>query len=382
VALPIFKLEEYLGEREFVAPFSLCSSDMQSRTLSELLALADVDLRQQWETLSLGYSEPKGLPALRQEVSQLYSNAEADQILMFAGAEEGIYCAAHALLEATDHAIVIMPCYQSLAEIPRSLCELTLIPLDESRQWSLDLDQVKAAIQPNTKLIVVNFPHNPTGTVISRETQEGLIAIARQQNAYIFSDEVYRLLELDETNRLPAMVDAYEKGISLAVMSKAYGLAGLRIGWIATRDRTLLKRMEQIKHYLSICNSVPSELLSLIALRAKDTILQQNHEIMRTNLQFMDQFFEQYSDWFQWNRPIGGCVGFPRLIADYPVETFAQHLLDEEGVLILPANMYDWAGNNFRISYGRRNMPEALERFERFVQRHCHSWSVKQVTYV
>lgn len=271
--LPTFKLEEYLGAREFKAPFSLCSSDMQSRTVPELLAMADDACTQLWQNLALSYTQPEGLPMLRQEISRLYQDINAEQVLMFAGAEEGIYCAAHALLTNTDHAIVVVPCYQSLEAIPQSLCDVTLIKLNESQNWALDLDRIKAAVRPQTKLIVINFPHNPTGAVIDRKTLFGLIAIARQQGAYIFSDEVYRLLELDENNRLPAIADCYEKGLSLSVMSKAYGLPGLRIGWIVTRSPEVLKQMENMKYYLSICNSAPSEILALIALRAKEAIL-------------------------------------------------------------------------------------------------------------
>lgn len=367
--LPIFKLEEYLSSREFKS-FSLCSSDMESYTVTELLAMADAETLQLWNTLSLGYTQPEGLPLLRQEVSQLYQTLDANQILMFAGAEEGIYCAAHALLSSSDHAIVVTPCYQSLEAIPSSLCQVTKIQLIESENWALDLDQIRAAIQPNTKLILINFPHNPTGKLIDRTTFFELIEIARQQGAYLFSDEVYRLLELDERDRLPTMADSYEKGLSLSVMSKAFGLAGLRIGWLATRDRNLLKQMENIKYYLSICNSAPSEILSLIALRTRDQILDRNHQLMQTNLKRMDAFFEQYQDWFSWNRPQGGCTGFAKLLADYPIYDFADRLLQEAGVLILPGDVYDWSGNHFRISYGRRNMPEALEQLEQFVNTH------------
>ena len=125
------------------------------------------------------------------------------------------------------------------------------------------------AIKQNTRLIAINFPHNPTGKLISKEKLNTLIEISRKHGIYLFSDEVYRLMERKEEIRLPQIADIYEKGLSLNVMSKAYGLPGLRIGWIASKDIELLDKMERMKHYLSICNSSPSELLSIIALKFK-----------------------------------------------------------------------------------------------------------------
>lgn len=365
--LPSFKLEEFWKKHEFTAPYLLCASDVESWSLNEILELADPESKKLWQNLRLGYTETQGLPILREEIAQLYSSIQSDQILTFAGAEEGIFCTM-SLLSPGDHVIVITPCYQSLETLPRAFgAEVTTISLDPKRKWKLGLDELRRAFRPNTKLLVLNCPNNPTGSLLDREVFQGMITLARERGIYIFSDEVYRYLEMDETKRLPSMVDAYEKGITLNVMTKAFGLAGLRIGWLACRDESFLKRIAGCKDYTSICNSAPSEILALIALRAKEKILTRNREIIRSNLNMLDGCFERHKALISWNRPESGSVAFPELLLLIPIDQFAEQLVEKMGVLIMPGSIFDFPGNFFRIGFGRKNMPQALERFEHFL---------------
>lgn len=366
---PEFKLETYLAAREFTAPYNLCASDLESHTMEEIVRMADQETLCLWKELGLHYTEPKGYPLLRQEIAKGYGiHFDQDNVLCFAGAEEGIYSMVHALLCEDDHAIVITPCYQSLESLPASICSVTAIPLEYQTTWELDLNRVADAITDRTKLIVINFPHNPTGALISVEIQQALIELARQHDIWIFSDEVYRLLELSPEDRIPPIASVYEKGMSLGVMSKSYGLAGLRIGWITCQDKQLLADMNEVKHYLSICNSAPSEILALMALRAGDQILSRNHTLMQNNLALLDRFFDEHSQLFEWVRPKGGCIGYPLLKSDESVEQFADRLLEQMGVLVLPGSVYDHPGNHFRISFGRRTMPESLARLHTFLK--------------
>lgn len=366
--LPLFRLEDYLATREFKAPYMLCASDVETHSMQEILAMADDECHGLWNNLSLGYTEPYGMPALLNEIPNLYgSTVSQENILTFAGAEEGIYCACHALLEPGDHAIVVTPCYQSLESIPASLCSVSSVELKYEENWELDIEKVRASIQPNTKLLLINFPHNPTGTLLTYEQQAELVKLARQHGIWIFSDEVYRLLELDSNDRLPDIASVYEKGLSLSVMSKAFGLAGLRIGWIACQDKNFIKLMSDMKHYLSICNSAPSEVLALIALKNKSKLLGRNLETMRRNIKLFDQFFEDYADLFEWVRPKGGCIGFPKLKSDEKVFDFSEALLNAKGVVTLPNTVYDFSGNHFRIGFGRKNTPEALDLLKEFI---------------
>lgn len=368
--IPNFKLEEFWKKYEFSSPYLLCCSDAETWTLSELLAIADEDSKKLWNSLALGYTESPGHPILRQEIARLYNSINADDILTFAGAEEGIYCVMRVLIESGDHVVIIDPCYQSLASLPEAFeGEVTVIPLKFENEWKLHLEDVRKAFRSNTKLLILNYPHNPSGTVLDERVLDGLIELARNSGAYIFCDEVYRYMEVDETNRMPSIADIYEKGISLNVMTKSFGLAGLRIGWLATQDAHFLKEVGSYKLYTSICNSAPSEILAIIALRAKDYILKRNREIMLKNLNILDEFMQRNEKYVSWNRPQSGTMAILKLLLSMPIEDFAEELVRTEGVLIMPGSVFDLPGNYFRIGFGKKTMASVLERFESFLLR-------------
>jgi aspartate/methionine/tyrosine aminotransferase len=359
-----FALERYFARWEFAVRHVLCASDAEPLPMAELLALADADARDKWDSLRLGYTESLGLPALRAEIARLYAGLDADDVITFAGAEEGVFLYMHAALRAGDHVVVVWPAYQSLHEVARSIgASITLVPLD-SRDWSLDVDAVAAAMRPNTKAIVVNSPHSPTGAQLDPGQFARLVDIAELHGVHLFSDEVYRFLE-HGAPRLVTAAETSPRGVSLGVMSKAFGMAGVRIGWIATRDRPLRERLASLRDYTTICSSAPSELLSLIGLRARDRLVERTTSIICANLALLDDFFRRQAERFSWVRPRAGTVAFPRLI-DRNADDFAAGLVEREGVLILPASLFGYPGNHFRLGFGRRDMPEALERFERF----------------
>jgi aspartate/methionine/tyrosine aminotransferase len=361
-----FALEVHFSRWEFKARYNMAASDVQSLSLGQLLQLATPEDRSAFEHLSLGYTETFGAPALRAEIAKSYDSVNADQIVCFAGAQEGIYVAMKVLLEAHDHAIVIVPNYQSAETIPLSVCEVTGVALDGEHDWQLDIEKLAAAIRPNTKLISINFPNNPTGHIIPRASFDAIVELCRRHGLWLFSDEVYRLLERDPAKRLPAAVDAYEKGISLNVMSKAYGLAGLRIGWLACKDHRALVQWERYKHYLSICNAAPSEQLALIALKASATILQRSRDLIDSNISVLNAFFAQFPGLFDWKVPDGGCIGFVRYHGEDGVEAFTRDLVEQAGVLLLPASVYrselhDVPTNAFRFGFGRSFVPEGVQ---------------------
>lgn len=353
-----FELEKFFSRWEFTARFHMTASDMESLRLGELLAMADDEDRESFEQLWLGYTETWGAPDLRQQIAETYDEICPEQVLCLAGAGEGIYAAMRVLLGKKDHALVVVPNYQSAETVPLEVCQVSGVALREENGWQLDLDDVAAALRPNTRLISINFPHNPTGTIPSRATFDGLIELCRHHGLYLFSDEVYRGIELDPELRLPQVADAYEKGFSLNVMSKAYGMPGLRIGWLASRDAEALQEIERYKHYLSICNSAPSERLAVIALKHREKILERNRSILGTNLELIETFFKDHESLFHWQRPQGGCVAFPRYLGDDGVESFCRSLIEESGVLLLPSSLYrseltTAPTDCFRIGYGR-----------------------------
>jgi len=369
--LPPFALEVRFSRWEFSAKYNAAGSDMESMSVEQLLELASPARREQWPQQWLGYTETWGAPELRQAIAATYETVAPEDVLCFAGAEEGIFCAMHALLQAGDHAIVCHPNYQSAEALPASLCDVSGLALHPGDGWQLDPDELRAGLRPETRLLSVNFPNNPTGAVLERDRFDAMISVCNERGLWLFSDEVYRGMERDEARRLPAAVDVCERGLSLGVMSKAYGLPGLRIGWIACRDRELLQRMERMKHYLSICNSAVSEFLALVALECGDEILRRNMTLAEANRNLLREFFRREPDLFEWYEPDAGCVAFPRYLGADGVDAFCDRLVQEQGVLLMPASVFqsrlgEVPQDRFRVGYGRLFLPQALAAWKRF----------------
>ena len=363
-----FALERYFARWEFAVEFLLCASDVEGYAMAELLDLADPEARGLWDGLRLGYTESTGHPLLRAEIAALYAGLSADDVLVFAGAEEAIFCLANVVLGPGDHAVVTWPGYQSLYEVGRAAgAEVTLHELTEADRWSLDVERLIASIRPDTRLVVVNAPHNPTGMLLTHAEWGRLTAELARRGVHLLADEVYRFLEFNEADRLTAGADAFERGISLGVMSKSFAMAGLRIGWLASHDRELLARCAAFKDYTTICASAPAEILALIGLRSRDAVLGRSRRIVSDNLALLDAFFGRCSDRVSWVRPRGGSIGFPRLVDGPPVDRFAAELVEMSGVLLLPGSQFGHPGDHFRVGFGRQNLPQALERFEAFL---------------
>ena len=366
-----FALERYFARWEFAVEHVLCASDVQPFPMADLLALANNETRALWDGLELGYTESNGHPLLRREIASLYETIEPDEILTFAGAEEAVFCLANVLVGPGDHAIVTWPGYQSLYEVARAAgADVTLHELRENDGWALDLRLLRRQVTPATRLIVVNVPHNPTGMLPDRATFDELVAIAADAGAQLLVDEVYRGLEFDPADRLPTGADSHPRAISLGVMSKAYAMAGLRVGWLATHDRDLLDRLARFKDYTTICSSAPSEILAIVALRARERVLERSRGIIAANLDLLDGFFDDGADRFSWVRPRGGSIGFPRLTAPgVRIDEWTAELVRAEGVLLVPGSQFGYPGNHFRIGFGRTDLPEALARLEAFAER-------------
>lgn len=334
-------------------------------SVGELLAMADADDAARWQSLTLEYTDPLGADWLRGSIAASYERVRIEDITCFAGAQEGMYAALHAMLTRDDHAIIVTPSYQSLETIPLGICPVSAVPLDPDDGWSLSLDAIAAAVRRNTRVIAVNFPHNPTGALITRADFGALVELCRHNGIWLLSDEVYRLTERDPDRRLPHAADAYERGISLNVVSKAYGLPGLRVGWIACRDRAVLQRMRAIKQFLSTCNAGPSEVLANIALKAGPRILARNGAIATANLESLLAFLRRRTGLFDVIAPEGGMVAYPRYLGAEGVEAFVQRMAEAAGVVLLPASVFRselaaTPADRFRIGFGRSDFTVGL----------------------
>jgi aspartate/methionine/tyrosine aminotransferase len=363
-----FRIEQYFGKYEFTAKYLLSSSDAESRTIADLLSLetgAHDAFLKHW----CGYTETPGAPWLRETITTLYKNVRAADIFVVAAAQEAIFLFYHALLTAEDHVIVETPCYESALTLVKSTgASVSAWQRKSENNWAHDIAALESLLQRNTRAIYINTPHNPTGLLMPLEILQRVLAIAAKQGIYVFSDEVYRELEHDPSNRLPAACDLYDRAVSLGSMSKTYGLPGLRLGWLASRDHQILAKCTELKYYTTICSSAPSEFLTALALRHRDRIVDRNRQIVLRNLALLSAFLQRRSDLFSWTPPNASPIGFVHFKPAQDAHQFCETVVQQSGVLLLPGSVYDQP-RHIRFGYGRANMPESLSQLDNWLSK-------------
>lgn len=367
-----FDLERYFAKYEFSSQYLLSPSDCEPLLMSELLAMANADTARLWEGLRLGYTEYPGHPLLREMIAVMYSGIEAEDTLVVVP-EEGIFLLMHALLEPGDHVICTFPGYQSLYEVAKSIgCYVSTWKPDEERGWNFDLEKLEEKMRANTKLVVVNFPHNPTGYLPLKDDFEAIVNLVKERGVYLLSDEMYRFLEIDEGETLPAACEMYERSFSLSGLSKAFGLPGLRIGWLASQESKVLEKVNELKDYTTICSSAPSEILAIIALQVKSEIIRKQYDRLCRNVKTLDVFFDEYQDCFRWNPPKGGSICFPRMLVVEDTSTFCEELVKATGILVLPSRQFQFGTRHIRVGFGREDFPQVIDRFAGYLKRRFH----------
>jgi len=350
----------------------LGASECETMAVADLLSLADVEDQARWAGLRLAYTDPLGAPWLRASIAALYASVALTELVCFAGAQEGLYAVLHALLQPGDHAIVVVPGYQSVETLALGLAAVTGVALNADDGWSLDIDAVAAAIRPSTRVVCISFPNNPTGALLPPERFAALVALCRRHGLWLLSDEVYRMTERDPARRLPHAADAYERGVSVGVLSKAYGLPGLRIGWVACRDAGLIRRIADFRQYLSVCSAGPSEVLANIAMKASEAITGRNRRIASANLAALSGFLARHPVLFNWSLPTAGVVGYVRYAGADGVERFVARMA-EAGILLLPASVFRselaaLPDDRFRIGFGHTGFTAGLAALEEAIR--------------
>ncbi len=359
-----FQLERYFARWEFTAPHLLSASDCETMSVGELLDLAGVPLSELAE-LRLGYTESQGDPALRATIARFHTRITADDIVVTNAPEEAIFLTMQALLNPGDRVVVQTPCYQSLFELAANRgCDVHRWPMIEAGGgWRMDLDRLADLMTAETRLLVVNVPHNPTGYLPSAAEFDAILDLAARHGAWLFCDEMYRGLEYDPAHRLPSASDRYPRAISLWGMSKTFGLAGLRIGWLATQDRHIVETLLRLKDYTTICSSAPGEFLARLALEQTDAIIRRNVGIIQANLEHARQFMARRSAVFAWRGPLAGPVAFVR-VRNGSAAAFCERMVDRGGVLLVPSTLFDFGDSHTRWGLGRRNFPAGLAALE------------------
>ena len=384
--LPVFELERYFSKWEFSARYHLTASDAESMTTAELLAYGTDEDRDAYLNLHLGYTPTWGTRPVREAIAGTYTSdvpyaaaIESDNVLVFAGAGEALFWTMQLFCEPSDHVIVNVPNYQSIEALPVTAgLDVEGLPLWQGEgadlEWVLDLERFEAMIRPETTLVSVNFPNNPTGFVPDLDTWIAFNNLCHERGIRVVSDEVYRGVEIDPANTIPGAAEVNPSALTISVTSKAYGLPGLRVGWVASQDTDALAKLERAKHYTSICNSAPSEVLTTIALNNGEALLARNRKIVADNDTLVSAFMAKHADLFEYTSPVGGCVTFPRYLGPEGPEEFCTRAVEEAGVLLLPNSVYASGlatvpSDRFRIGIGRTNVPECLDALQAHIEK-------------
>lgn len=341
-----FTLEQFFAQTEFNVRYHLAASAIQSWSLRELLNLAnDPDLQFNLFATHLGYSEPEGLPELRREISRLYSpSVDPSQVLVTIGAIEGNYLLLSTLLEPGDRFIVQTPFYQQLAQVGIDLGAQALFwHYTEDKGFSLK--DFKALLEQNPKLVMLNTPHNPTGYAFTSDDLKQIANLCLERGIILLSDEVYR--ELGE-NPSPSIREFAPQAVSIGSMSKSYGLAGLRVGWIIG-PADIIQRCAQKRDYTSLCPPAVGQHLALTALRHRAKIWERNRGLRRRNLALVEGAIRAVPA-LHWQKPEVGVVAWIGYSSEIPSEQLGWEL-HRRGVLVAPG-VYFGEENHFRLGFG------------------------------
>jgi aspartate/methionine/tyrosine aminotransferase len=360
MAIREFQLERYFARWEFTAPYLLSASDCETMSVGELLDMAGVPLSALAD-LRLGYTESQGDPALRATIARFHSRITANDVVVTNAPEEAIFLSMMALLNPGDRVVVQTPCYQSLFELAAYRgCDVHPWPMIETGDgWHMDLDRLADLLAADTRLLVINIPHNPTGYLPTPSEFDTILDLVGQHGVWLFCDEMYRGLEYEPTQRLSTASDRYPQAISLWGMSKTFGLAGLRIGWLTSQDHQLIQSLLRLKDYSTICSSAPSEFLARVALEQAEIIIQRNVGIIQTNLGYAREFMTRWADVFAWREPLAGPIAFVRLHEE-GAAAFCQAAVRQSGVLLAPSTLFDFGDSHIRWGLGRRNFRKGL----------------------
>ncbi len=356
MSLPNFETEIYYAEHEFTAPYLLSVSDCESMSIGDLLEMADV----QPERLlaeALGYTDSQGRLSLRRRIAARYESVDPAQVLLLNSPIEGLYLLSQVF---TGRTVVLLPAYDALKNLPQNAVGWKLRP--EIDTWELDWDELERLGQDGVELLVVNFPHNPTGFQPTPEDWERLISWARRNDTWLFCDEMYRGLPLSRPT-LPSVVDRYEKGLTLSGLSKPQGLPGLRAGWLVSRDAEVLEKLLHLRYYTSICTASPVEFLAEVALSVESRLLERSRDIVERNVTLAEEFFARHPQ-FGWRPPMGGSVALVELPAGWQAEKYCRQLAAEEGVVLLPSSFLGVEDRYVRFGFGRKEFEKALEAYE------------------
>lgn len=354
-----FALERWMSRWEMIVEYDIAESGIYPLTTRDLLNLAPPEERDallnQWLDIRLGYTEARGTVNLRQTIASTYQSTSADQILVTTGAIEANYLLFNTLLDAGDHVVAVNPAYQQLNSVPKAIgADVTLWKLRPENDYQYDLDELEhSLLRPNTKLIVVNTPHNPTGAMLSDADLDRIYALADARGAYVLCDEAYRWLDIPGSAPLAQPIrDRGDRGISVGTFSKPFGLPGLRIGWIAATEE-IVQACWGMRDYISLSPGKLNDALAAFALQHRAQITARTRGIVEENMQVATAWFDEWGELVSWTPPKGGLLALMKYNLDVPSAEMSDLLADKYSVMLAPGSAFGFEGH-LRIGVGQR----------------------------
>ncbi|GED30709.1 aminotransferase [Brevibacillus centrosporus] len=369
--IKLFAVEDWMNKYEMSATYNIAETCVDSLTVEELISIDGTNPEDFFRSLAskkLTYGHIEGSPEFRTLVSQLYTTVDPHQVLVMNGGIAANFLVFYSLVKPGDHVISVHPTYQQIYDVPKSFgATVDLLHLKEENGFLPDLDELRSLVRENTKLICINNPNNPSGSLMERDTLEKIVEIARSCGAYLLCDEVYRNLLQDDDLIVPSIADLYEKGISTSSMSKALSLAGLRLGWIAAPKEVI---EECIKHrdYTTISVGMLDDLLAVHAMKNYDRILTRNRKIIKDNLAILDEWVANEPA-ITYVKPRAGTTAMLRY--DLPISSvdFCEGLLKETGAFLTPGICFEMEGY-LRIGYACETemLREGLQKLSEYIR--------------
>ena len=366
-----FKVEKWMNEYEQYSKYDLGNTTVQNLSLDELFDLSNVDKTAFLNNLCAqkqGYGNITGNPDLKNGISKLYETVTPDGIIPTIGGAGANHLVFYSLVEPSDSVVSVIPTYQQLYSIPESFgAEVKLLKLKKENNFLPDIDELKSLVSSNTKLICINNPNNPTGALMPAKMLEQIVQVAQSVNAFVLSDEVYRGLNLTE-EKTPSVADIYEKGISVCSMSKIFSLAGLRLGWVASKNKKIIENCLSHREYNMISCSITDESLAALALRNADKIIDRNKKIIKECLEILDNWVKNEPD-FNYVKPMAGTTALLYYDFDMKSKELCDRLAKEAGVFLTPGFCFE-EERCFRVGYCKspQVLKQGLEKISEFVR--------------
>lgn len=365
-----FAVEEWMNAWEVGAKYNIAETCVDSISMNDLFELTGEDKTEFLNRLCarrLSYGDIEGLPEFRKGVCGLYKTLNIENIVPTHGASGANHHVFYSLISPGDRVVSIMPTYQQLYSIPESYgADVQILHLSKENNYLPDLEKLRRLVTPETKMICINNPNNPTGALMSEQLLREIVEIARSADAWILCDEVYRHLS-QEDGWCPSIVDLYEKGISVSSMSKVFSLAGLRLGWIATHDMSVVKSCLSHRDYNLVSCGVFDEMLAAAALKHSDKLLERSRKIVRENLQILDDWVSSEPH-VSYVKPQAGTTALVYYDLDISSYEFCEEMYKKTGAFVTPGDCFE-VPHSMRIgyAYGKQDLIDGLKAISEYI---------------